>query len=36
MKGLPYDPAFNGNKFVYASAEIALETARRALAARIH
>jgi hypothetical protein len=31
MKGLPYEPepAANENKFVYASAEIALESARR-------
>jgi hypothetical protein len=31
MKGLPHEPepATNGNKFVYASAEIALESARR-------
>ena len=31
MKGLPYEPepATNGDKFVYASAEIALESARR-------
>ena len=31
MKGLPYEPesAANGNKFVYASAEIAFESARR-------